>query len=93
MRGYSIFNFVVLLVFAALLMVYLELGFTKREYLYILMGYGCYFVLHELVSFIMNYKGYFNQFWNYIDLTRIFLIYLYSIIKILRLNEIEEAKA
>ena len=49
-----------LLVFAVLLMVYLELGFTKKVYVYGLMGYGGYFVLHELVSFFMNFRGYFT---------------------------------
>ena len=38
-------------------------------------------------------KAYFSEFWNYIDITRIAIIYGYSIMKLMKISEINDIVA
>lgn len=75
-----------MIAFAILLIVFLEIGFTQRPYVYAILGFGGYFLINEFIAILVNHIGYFLDFWNYIDLARITLIFVYSIIKLEKLT-------
>ena len=81
-RRFSIVNASVLLLFAILIIVYLELGFRNPGYIYAFIAFGVFFGLNEGISVYVNLLGYFADFWNVIDVSRIFLIFVYSYIKL-----------
>lgn len=71
---------------AILLLVYLEIGFDQRSYIYVFIIYGLFFLANELISFVVSKASYFLDIWNYIDVTRILILFVYSIIKLKKLD-------
>lgn len=84
-RRFSIVNATILLFFAILTIIYLQLGFRNSGYIYAFIGFGIYFLVNESISVYINSIGYFADIWNVIDISRIILIFVYSIIKLRKL--------
>ena len=83
----------ILFAFAVICIVYLEWGFRDKAYLYVMIVFAVYFTLNEIISLYINTLGYFFDFWNYFDLCRIVLIYVYAIVRISKIDEISNAEA
>lgn len=72
------------------MLVYLEKGFLERSYVYAMIGYGIYFTINEGITFYVSGWGYFREIWNYIDIARVVILFVYAFIKLDKINKREQ---
>lgn len=56
-----------------------------------MMGFGAYFGANEIVSLCVSRTSYLFDIWNYVDVSRIALIYLYAYIRLYSTYDFGEA--